>query len=392
MKIIHTADWHLGQDFFQYDRSREHQHFFDCLCRIVADEQPDALVVGGDVYHNATPSNASMKLFTDNMVRLHNTLPGMVIIVAAGNHDSCARLESTGEVWRLANVHVVGGVQRDAGTGLFIAERHIVELPGKGFVIAVPFIQRNNMSIFKQLQNEVAARNTNGLPVVMTAHLTITGSDLTGHDVRLVGGIESEPIEAFGSGYDYLALGHIHRPQTLSGRRARYSGSPVQVNFDECYQHSVSIVEVSHGAEPIVSTREISQPMRFYTIPDEPKPFDEAIAELAAFTPDAPGYVRLNVLVKDYAPANADAMTMKVLESKPELKFCQIRTTRSEEDKKTALQQLNVQEVKEINPIELAKIHYREKCGTDMDEQLTALLKQVIDSVKLNENATNDEI
>lgn len=393
MKIIHTADWHLGHDFFQYDRSNEHQYFFDCLCRIIADERPDALVVSGDIYHTATPSNSTMKLFTDNMVRLHSAKPDMVIVVTAGNHDSCSRLESTGEVWRLANVHVVGGVQRNAETGLFITERHIVELPGIGFILAVPFVQKNNLSIFSQLQEEIAKRNTNNLPVVMTAHLFITGADLTGHDEKMVGGIESEPLDSFGSEYDYLALGHIHRPQTLKGGHARYSGCPIQINFGENYRHSVSIVEVNRGTEPIVSTCEIKQPMRFYTIPAEPKPFDDAIAELTAFSPDEPGYLRLNVLVNDYAPTNAEAITLKVIESKPGLKLCLIHTTRRNEGEKTSRQQLNVQEVKEINPIELAKIYYREKCGTAMDEPLSALLTQVVDAVKLSEqNIPDDEI
>lgn len=210
MKIIHTADWHLGQDFFQYDRSAEHEHFFDCLCRIVADEHPDALVVSGDIYHTATPSNATMKLFTDNMVRLHNVLPTMVIVVTAGNHDSCSRLESTVEVWRLANVHIVGGVKRNADNDLFDTTRHIIEIPDKGYILAVPFVHGAQNSIFSQLLSEVGTLNTHNLPVVMTGHLYITNSEITGPNSSAVGGLEGEDISRMGSNYDYLALGHIH--------------------------------------------------------------------------------------------------------------------------------------------------------------------------------------
>ena len=71
MKFIHTADWHIGQDFYHYDRKDEHQHFFDQLADLVEREQPDALLVSGDIYHTSTPSNASVKLYTENMVRLH---------------------------------------------------------------------------------------------------------------------------------------------------------------------------------------------------------------------------------------------------------------------------------------------------------------------------------
>ena len=383
MKIIHTADWHLGHEFYQFERKAEHEHFFECLRRIVADERPDALIVSGDVYNTATPSNTTMKQFTDNMVLLHNTLPEMAIVVVAGNHDSCSRLESTTEIWKLANVHVVGGVQRDAETGLFITERHIIELPGKGYILAVPFVQRNNLTIFGQLQEEITRRNTSGLPVVMTAHLTITGAGLTGHDEgMMVGGIESEPLDAFGTGYDYLALGHIHHPQTLKGGRARYSGCPIQINFNERCRHSVSVVEVSHGAAPVISTREISQLMQFYTIPAQPKPFDEALAELAAFTPAEPGYLLFNLLVKDYAPATAETEVLQILADKPELKYCDIKISREHKKEQTAHQQLNVQEIKEMNPIEMAKNYYFETYGQQMDEPLTTLLTDIIDSMK----------
>ena len=383
MKINHTADWHLGQEFFQYDRRAEHEHFFECLRRIVADERPDALVVSGDIYHTATPSNATMKQFTDNMVLLHNTLSEMTIVVTAGNHDSCSRLESTSEVWRLANVHVVGGVQRDAETGLFLIERHIIELPGKGYILAVPFIQNNNLPIFSQLQEEVAKRNTSSLPVVMTAHLTIVGSDLTGHDVRLIGGIESEPIEAFGADYDYLALGHIHCPQTLKGSRARYSGSPIQINFDENYPHSVSVVEIARNGEPpVIKEVKIEPMMRFYTVPKEPKPFYEAIAELAAFNPSQQGYTRLNLLVKDYAPSNAEEMARNAVESRKNLKFCRIISTREHTERTDSQLRLNVSEVREINPIELAKAYYQERYGSEIEEELEEMLTKVIENVR----------
>ena len=118
MKVIHTADWHIGQDFYHYDRSDEHRHFFSQLADLVRTEQPDVLLVCGDVFHTATPSNSSMKLYTDSMMQLHMACSGMQIVVTAGNHDSCSRLAATAEVWKLANVHVVGGMEWDAESGM----------------------------------------------------------------------------------------------------------------------------------------------------------------------------------------------------------------------------------------------------------------------------------
>lgn len=96
------------------------------------------------------------------------------------------------------------------------------------------------------------------------AHLALTGSDITGHD-DTVGGMDYLPIEALGDGYDYLALGHIHCPQTIRNtqKHARYCGSPLPVSFDEAYPHSVTWVEIDrHGETPRIQTLSIENPFR----------------------------------------------------------------------------------------------------------------------------------
>lgn len=388
MKIIHTADWHLGQDFFQYERFEEHSHFFNQLCKIVKEEKPDALVVSGDVYHTATPSNTTVKFFTDNLLRIHNAYPDMVIVITAGNHDSCARLESTSEVWKLANVKIIGGVTRDSENNLFLLDRNIVEIPGKGFVLAVPHIYSNNFDIFDQLRDAIGERNTDNLPVVLMAHLTVSGSNLTGHDVRITGGIECERLDRFGSFYDYLALGHIHCPQTLknSQGRARYSGSPIQVNFDESFPHSVSVVEIdAHGIQPVIREAHIERLLNFYTVPDTPQPFDTALQALCDFVSEKSGYVRLNVMVKDFAPSNAESEIHKVVSAKEGIRFCYIRTTRQESVAEACHQQFNTQEIKQTDPFDIASIYYRETYGQEMDQSVANLLSEIIKSVKSSE-------
>lgn len=388
MKIIHTADWHLGQDLFHYERFEEHSHFFNQLCKIVSDEKPDALVVSGDIYHTATPSNTTVKFFTDNLLRIHYACPDMLIVITAGNHDSCARLESTSEVWKLANVKIVGGVVRDSESNLFLLDRNIVEVPGKGFILAVPHIYSNNFDIFDQLRDAIAERNTASLPIVLMAHLTVSGSDITGHDFRITGGIESEGLDRFGSFYDYLALGHIHCPQTLknSNGRARYSGSPIQVNFDESFPHSVSVVEVdAHKSLPVIREAHIERLFRFYTIPETPQPFDTALQALRDFEPEKPGYVRLNVVVKDFAPSNAEAEIQKAVSTKEEIKFCYIRTTRQESADEVLHQHFNTQEIRQTDPFDIANIYYRETYGQEMDKPTANLLSEIIKSVMVSE-------
>ena len=109
MKILHTADLHLGQVIYQnYDRSDEHQHFFRQLEQWCKDEQPDALLVSGDVFDIQQPSATVKKAFTDYFVKLHQTCPNMAIVITAGNHDSASRIQADNAVWQLANAYLVG--------------------------------------------------------------------------------------------------------------------------------------------------------------------------------------------------------------------------------------------------------------------------------------------
>ena len=384
MKFIHTADWHIGQDFYHYDRKDEHQHFFDQLAELVEREQPDALLVSGDIYHTSTPSNASVKLYTENMVRLHRKCPTMRIIVTAGNHDSCARLESTSELWKEANLDVIGSIDYDADKDSYDLDHNIFEIEGKGFVIAIPFIYERHYPVFTRMLDEVARRNTQNLPVVVMGHLAVLGCDLSGHDPSLIGGMETHPIDIFGDNYDYLALGHIHGPQTLPSATgtARYSGSVLHVSFDENYPHTVSVVQVEkHGDEPLVREERIKQSLHTYTVPKEALPFEEALEELRRFKPEGPGYVRLHVLVKDYAPANAEKRIRDILEGRSELKFCYIKTEYKKISSTKERLKLDVVQLKEINPLEVAKSAYEAKYRVEMDAEKVEMMQQVINEV-----------
>ena len=108
MKILHTSDWHLGQIFYGYERNEEHRAFLKSLSGIVGDEQPDAMIVCGDVFHNSTPSAAARKIYVDGMLEICRACPGMTVAVIAGNHDSPSRLEADAGLWSHFNVRVIG--------------------------------------------------------------------------------------------------------------------------------------------------------------------------------------------------------------------------------------------------------------------------------------------
>ena len=109
MRILHTADLHLGQVIYQnYERRDEHRHFFNQLARWCRTYQPDALLVSGDVFDIQQPSATSKEAFANQFMELHRQCPSMAMVITAGNHDSASRLQTEREVWQLANTHIIG--------------------------------------------------------------------------------------------------------------------------------------------------------------------------------------------------------------------------------------------------------------------------------------------
>lgn len=413
MRFIHTSDWHLGQIFNEYDRSPEHGMFLGELVSIVAKEQPDALLVSGDIFHNSLPSALSQKMFTDAVLALRQASPGMKIVITAGNHDGGARLEAERNLWKKLGVTVLGGLSRLDGHA--VLEDHIVEIPSStgdtpaGYVAAVPYVFRQNYpqspyaddvpdddaissalsrqkAFYRDLLSFVMSMQEkrcpgDAVPVVLMAHLAVAGCDIKGHDEPL-GGMDYTPSDIFPEGYDYLALGHIHHPQTLRMKPfARYSGSPIPLSFDEDYQHSVSLVDVQAGGK--VSVREIPLhcPVPVLTIPENPVPFDEALAALAGFPPERSAYIRLNVKITDYLPQNASVKASMAAKGKA-CRYCGMKIVKdmavpSENDVK-----LSVDDVRTLDPVEVASIYYRARFGAEMDGALEGLLREVADEIR----------
>ena len=389
MKIIHTADWHLGQTLRQYDRTEEHQHFFNQLVELVTAEQPDALLVCGDVFHNSTPSNATTKLYTQNMVRLHEACTSMAIVVIAGNHDSCSRLESTDDVWKLANVTIVGGLEHtDEGYNL---DKHIIRIGDKGFVIAIPDINERYNDVFGLTQQRVAELNTTNLPVVMMGHLSVMGCDTMGHKLdhatEVGGKVIINSNEIVTPVCDYVALGHIHRPQTLNTAvTTRYSGSVLHVSFDERYPHTVSVVSIDkHGEKPSIREVRINQKKHCYIVPDTPLPVDEALEQLRKFNPSEPGYIRLDIKIKNYPPNDLNERVAQLMENKPNLDLFFINSVHEHsEDLDPQYLSLNTDDIKQASPDDVFTVamnYCNEKGNIELDDQQKDLLKQVIEEV-----------
>ena len=389
MKILHTSDWHLGHMLYNYDRTDEHKHVLDQIIAIVKEQKPDVMLLTGDVFHTTNPSASVHRFYNDIMLDLHDAHPSMRIVVTAGNHDGGRRLEETQRLWEHFSVDVIGNIKRDEDGN--ISDQHIIEIKDKCFIVAVPHTYAKTEDVFNPLLQEVEKHNTNNLPVIMTAHMAVAGSDIKGHNTNIIGGMDTRSLSEFGTGYDYLALGHIHRPQWIdnSESHARYSGSIIPVSFDEDYEHSVTMIDISRHGEKIESNTTIIPltPLReVKTIPDEAVTFEEGLEILQNLDKDDNSYIRLKVKVKDFLPANSDAKARLAVEGK-ECRYCTFLQVHETSDTAPSDHRSIVirSHHEQATPLEVALNYYKQTFGTDMDQEL-------IDLFNIAENTKDDEI
>lgn len=406
MKIIHTSDWHLGQTLYGHDRTEEQTAFLNQLVEIVRKEQPDALVVSGDIFHTSTPSSTIQKLYTEHLLRIRQAAPTSTIVVTAGNHDSASKLEITSSLWQHFGVYIIGQIHRntDGTTDLshhIIPVRPTPESAPKGFIIAVPHVYPYNFpdltgdtpreqrqeAFFKTLQTITDQLNSDNLPVVLMAHLTVTGSDQTGHDLSL-GGMDSIDIRTLGNGYDYLALGHIHGQQTLSSPcgTARYCGTPIPVSFDEKGIHSVSLVEITaHHTHPKIQTIPIQNPCPLHTLPTTPLPIEEALEALRNFSTTDTAYIRLNVLAENFLNPNAQEQASELSRQKG-YRFCYIHIQRPESKLQNQHHALTVQELRKKSPVDIARMYYEDTQNTNLPEDFTTMIQEAWHQIQEENN------
>ena len=253
MRILHTADWHLGARLVERDRLPEHAAFLDWLIETIRAEKIDALLVSGDVFDAANPPQDAVALYFDFLKRLAD-LKTVQAVITGGNHDSASHLNAPRELLKRFDVHVFG----HAG------ENNVVDLGG-AVVAAVPFLRERDLrqatagetitAVHEQVRAAIrvhyaaqlaACRHlAQGRPVIAMGHLTVLGATTSDSERDIhIGNLGAVGADLF-SGFDYTALGHLHRPQRVASLETiRYSGSPIPLSFSEAAdKKSVVIIE-----------------------------------------------------------------------------------------------------------------------------------------------------
>lgn len=408
IRILHTADWHLGQTFFGYDRTQEHEHFLDWLAGVLTKNKIDVLIVAGDVFDVSNPSAASQRMFYRFIHRVTTENPRLQLVVVAGNHDSAARLESPLPLLQEMRTEIKGIVRKQ--NGKIDYEHLLVELKNaagevEALCLAVPFLRQGDYPVVETEGNPYAEgvkelyarllkyalkKRTDGQALVAVGHLLATGSEIAekDHSERIIiGGLESVSPESFPEQIVYTALGHIHKAQRVSGREnIRYAGSPLPMSFAEKhYHHGVVKVTLDEGWAVEIEKLEYTPLVRLLSIPaTEAAAPDEVLDELRGLElpEDEPmPYLEVKVKLSEPEPMLRQQVE-EILEGKS-VRLARIVSFYRQAAEGSVEEEVLTAGLQEMNPLQIVKATFENSYQTEMPEELVNLFQEACRTINL---------
>ena len=260
MKLLHTSDLHLGRQFNGISLEEDHAAVLDQIVKAVKANGVDALIIAGDVFDRAAPPQSAVRQFNGFLQRIKSETEAAVAMIA-GNHDSGDRIDLSAIAADRSRWLIRGAISSEEAP-LLLSDQH-----GQVAISALPFAYEYAARECFEIETidtpedvlaaQVAAARAQ-VPEdarwVIVAHAFVTGGSVSDSERSLtrVGGIETVRTSAF-DGAHYVALGHLHRPQSVGGKHIRYSGSPLAFGFDEAdSEKSMSLIELDAGGQVAV--------------------------------------------------------------------------------------------------------------------------------------------
>lgn len=307
MKLLHTSDWHIGRALYNHKRYDEFEAFLKWLAEIIERENIDVLLVAGDIFDNTTPGNRAQELYYRFLCRVAAAANRHVVIIA-GNHDSPSFLDAPRELLKFLNVHVVGCASERT-------EDELIVLSGPDgeaclIVCAIPYLRdrdirtaeagesvedkerkiiegiRTHYRLVCDAAERKQATLKNKVPIVAMGHLFAAGGrTVEGDGVRelYIGSLAQVRTDVFPACIDYLALGHLHVPQTVGGSEfIRYCGSPLAMGFGEANQQKGIVVVEFADNKPAVMSIPVPCFQKLQTLRGDWPAIAAGIAELKA--------------------------------------------------------------------------------------------------------------
>lgn len=310
MRVIHTSDWHLGQELHGFDRGVEHDSFLDWLANHLIEQTADALIITGDIYDTVNPPIPAQQRLYQFLRRAITESSHLQIVLIGGNHDSAARLELPKHLLDTSRVHFIGGMPRHNGQPIavqtLIALHDVTGTP-RVVCAAVPYLRPGDLptvaggeqplrALYQQVIDAGHAFQ-GSLPLIVTGHLHMSGGEVSELSERrvVIGGEEAISSDLFPASVSYVALGHLHKPQSISGKTIiRYAGSPFPMSVAEKdYQHSVVVLDFDAMGRIKIDLVRTPRPVAFLRVPQVgAAPLDQVVDELRHIEVDDPGQNR----------------------------------------------------------------------------------------------------
>jgi DNA repair protein SbcD/Mre11 len=404
MRILHTADWHLGHTLRDHSREAEHEHFLQWLCATVVDRKVDAVLIAGDVFDAANPPPHALRAWFRFLGDVKRSRPAVQVVVIAGNHDSGARLAAPRELLAEFDVRVVGAIERGDDGALRTDELLVPLRAGDGrpavLCVAIPFLRSSDvLALVPALRAvddaEAAPRSDYVLPrpgeppappaadpliegmralhgelfaaaraamrpgqaLVAMAHGYLVGGALSELSERKVlgGNQHALPVDLFPPECAYVALGHLHRPQAVGEREhVRYSGSPLPLSMPERL-HAHHVVFADFDGERLAKTWSLRVPrlVPLLRLPEhgelEPEAALAAVAALPPRDPATPAELRplveVAVRLPQPSPQLAERLANTLADKNARLVRVEVVTTGGSADDPTG-----------ARPVELASL------------------------------------
>ena len=235
MKFIHISDLHLGKRVNEFSMLEDQEYILTKIINIIDEQKPDSVVIAGDVYDKSVPSAEAVELFDDFLVRLSKR--NLKVFIISGNHDSAERIAFGGRLMNKSGIYV-SPVYNGVIEPVTVADDF-----GDVNIYMLPFVKPSNVRRFYQESEIVSYTDALKIAIdsmnidtskrnILITHQFVTGSVCSESEEISVGGSDNVDVSVF-DGFDYVALGHIHRSQKCGSNFVRYSGTPLKYSFSE---------------------------------------------------------------------------------------------------------------------------------------------------------------
>lgn len=374
MKIIHLADLHIGKRVNEFSMIDDQKYILNQILEIIDKEKPDAVIIAGDVYDKQVPSIEAVELLDSFISDISKRKTTTFII--SGNHDSAERLAFGSSLMAMGKIYISPVYNGK------ISKYTLKNDFGSANFYLLPFVKPNHVKRF--FPDEKIESYTDAIRVVvdnlkldtseiniLIAHQFVTGASRTESEEISVGGLDNVDASVFDD-FDYVALGHIHRPQKIGTERIRYCGTPLKYSFSEVNDtKSVSIIEINSKDDfnlrtiPLVPKRDMRKIRGTY---------EELITKTSYENTNTDDYIHVT-LTDEFNVADAIQKLRVIYKNIMKLEYDNIRTR---ESRKINLDNMVIENK---NPLEIFSEFYKLQNNQEMNDEQKEIIKKIMEEV-----------